>query len=519
MSVLSFVLERAASMPHLWMAACLSLSLGACDVFDEQLARRASAVTTRDCMVHADCAGPGAVPTACVQPEGRCVPLESDDCSVAAGSLSTPETLVVGGLFSLTGTQAAAGMVYRQSATLAIEQLNGAGGLPEAKGTSARRPLVLVACDEAANLSRAAGYLVDRLKVPAIVGPTTSQNTITVSSELTVPHGTLLLSPTSLASGVADLRDDDLTWQLTASDAARAPLLRHQLEALAAQLARERGKAAINLSVLYRSDALGIGTRESLGSVIINGKALDDPRNVDEHVQIAGYADSVADQMAIVRNQVAFAPDLVLLAGTAEAITKLMIPIEQQWKGGPRPYYVLTDSLRLPELFAATVTSDDLRRRVRGISAIPSERSAPVFDTFRAAYQMRFPGSPTTVTGMGQTYDAVLAIGYALAAMRDAPVSGANIALGLRKLSGGMVELALDGSKIQPAFAQLANGSAIRAIGTFAPLVWDAKGAPAEGTIEVWCIASGTPSPSFRSGKVTLDIKSQTITGDYEPCP
>ena len=55
--------------------------------------------------------------------------------------------------------------------------------------------------------------------------------------------------------------------------------------------------------------------------------------------------------------QVAFGGTLadpeIVLAGTAEAVSKVMVPLEAQWTGDVRPHYVLIDSTKVPELITA----------------------------------------------------------------------------------------------------------------------------------------------------------------------
>src|SRR5207237_320623 len=149
-----------------------------------------------------------------------------------------------------------------------------------AGSTSANgRPLVLVSCDESTNLVRAATHLVNDLHVPAIVGPNTSQDTLDVSTKVTVPGGTVVMSPTGVASSIASLSDNDLTWLMVPSDVQRAPLMISQINSLETSLKADRAKSTIKLGIVFRNDALGIGTRTALSDLVLNGKSLADPVN------------------------------------------------------------------------------------------------------------------------------------------------------------------------------------------------------------------------------------------------
>lgn len=502
---------------------CCAASLSGCDVFDEALEARIDAAAVMppaamsECTRHADC--PQQTPTACVKPEGRCVALLSEDCTVVTGPIAQPgsdEAIVIGSMFSTTGPQAQTNLPRQQSAILAVEELNRAGGIPSPAGPGKGRPLVLVSCDEVADLRRAGTHLVSQLKVPAIIGPNTSQDVLDLSNGVSVQGGTLLLSPTGVASSIADLRDDDLTWVMVPSDVQRAPLMRQQIGELEAQLKESRDKDVIKLSVIYRDDALGIGTRVSLNSLVLNGKPLPEQATVDGNIKIDRYVIDQSDRSSLVESQLAFAPDIVVLVGTAEAITQIMKPLEQRWVGADRPYYVMIDSARNPELLEAVTGNDELRVRVRGTGMVATTRSQPVYDAFRVGFSARFPDARSDIFGLGPTYDATYAVALALAATYDQPVSGKSIAQGLRKLSGGD-ELELQSTNVLAAMTLLTAGKSIDAVGTFAPLQWDERGAPVGGRVEVWCIAGGA-MPRFASSGLTHDLKTNRFSGYYQQC-
>jgi ABC-type branched-subunit amino acid transport system substrate-binding protein len=503
---------------------CVGSSAG-CDVFDDSLEMRVAgqpSQSSAECVRHADCSVASDSPSACVLPEGRCVPLKSEDCSTITGTLikaNAPDAIIIGSLFSITGPQAMTNLVRQQSAMLAVEEINRAGGIPGASGAGMGRPLVMVSCDEAVDLRRAGGHLVNELKVPALVGPNTSQDTLDLSSEISVKGGTAVLTPTGVASSIADLDDNGLTWLMVPSDLQRAPLMRQQIGELEEQLREQRMKPLIKLSVIYRDDALGLGTRDSLTSLTLNGKPLADASNLNINVKFDPYAIDGSDSDRITNAQASFAPDIVVIAGTAESIPLIMAPLEQRWPAlAPRPYYLLIDSGKLAELLALAAQSEDLRTRVRGTGIVPTRESQPVYDAFRVDFAARYPGSPTTISGMAPSYDAAFAIAFALAATRDRPVSGKSVAAGLRKLSGGEMEIEVRGTNVLAAMTQLSAGRSIEAIGSFAPLKWNEQGAPLGGSVEMWCIGRNGAQLSFGSSGLTLDLESQTFSGEYKPC-
>jgi ABC-type branched-subunit amino acid transport system substrate-binding protein len=457
-------------------------------------------------------------PAVCVPSEKRCVRLLSEDCNVITGDYRSDDAIVIASLLSTTGAQAATNLERQQSVILAVEQINAAGGIPRGSPL-VHHPLVLVSCDEVANLSRVAGHLVDELKVPAIIGPNTSQDTLELSNEYSATAGTLVLSPTAVASSVADLLDDGLTWAMVPSDVQRAPLMLQQINALEAELRRVRGTQTIKLGVLFRDDALGAGTRSSLNSLVLNGKPLSDPENLSVAVRLSPYQIGPGDQQALVAEYASFAPDIVVLAGTAEAFTQLVVPLERAWGAGPRPHYVAIDSVKVPELLDGVLGDDNLRSRIRGTGVVPTAASAPAYEAFRLDYRVRYPAAAVAnaISGMGSAYDATFAVAYAIAAMQDAPISGPNIALGLRRLTGG-TPIEVRSTKILAALQELAAGRRITATGTFGVLEWDDSGAVVGGLIEMWCVGMAAGRPAYQSSGLTFDIASQRALGSYVPC-
>jgi branched-chain amino acid transport system substrate-binding protein len=456
------------------------------------------------------------VAAVCVKSSGHCVKLLSDDCDAITGDYLSDDAVVIGSLFSTKGAQAATNLQRQQSAMLAVTQINAVGGVPSGSGSP--RKLVLVSCDESTDLMRAGDHLVGELQVPAIVGPNTSQDTLDLSGSVSVPGGTVVMSPTAVASSVGALIDDDLTWLMVPTDVQRAPLMMSQINVLEAELKAARALTTVKLGIVFRNDALGIGTRTSLNSLVLNGKPLSDSVNLGNNVHISPYAFGAADQAALVAEYLEFLPDIVVLAGTAEAITQVMAPLEAGWPAStPRPEYVLIDSVKVPELITAVTGNDDLRARVRGTGITPSPTSASVYNAFKVDYQVAYPGS-SIISGMGPAYDATYAIAFALAAKKDEPVSGTAVKQGLRMLTGGSTMIELGATRVLSAFQALADGHAIEARGTFTSLSWSSDGTVLGGTIEVWCIGAPAGKPTYQSSGLTYDLMAESQAGAFKPC-
>lgn len=481
-----------------------------------------------ECMTHVECTerltsesgSTTPVPGACVgdSTEARCVPILSEDCTTITGDYTDDNMILLGSMFSTTGAQAATNLARQQSAALAVEQINELGGVPS-NGSNRPRKLVLVSCDESVDLDRAASHLVEDLRVPAIVGPNTSADTLKISSDYTIPGGTVVMTPTGVASSIAALDDDNLTFQMVPTDVQRAGLMMSQLNELEARVRAETGKDKVKLGIVYRDDALGVGTRTALNELQFNGKPLADSVNFQNNVQVSPYDPKVTDQSALVNAYVEFAPDIIVLAGTAEAVTLFLNPLEAAWTASShRPLYVGIDSIKVPELLEAAAASDDLRQRVRGTGITPSPESKPAFDAFKIDYGTRFPGSSTTISGMGPSYDAVFSIAFGMAANREKAVTGPNIVEGFTRLAGGDMEISVGATKVLQAFRELDAGRNLSAIGTFTRLEWNEMGAVVGATLEMWCIGSSGGKAVYQSSGLTYGIKEEQTFGTYTEC-
>lgn len=447
----------------------------------------------------------------------RCVTLLSADCPKVSGDYTDNNAIVIASLFSTSGPQATTNRFRERAAMLAVNEVNASGGIPAGPVAGTSRSLVMLSCDESQDLERVAEHLMRDLKIAAIVGPNTSQDTIDIATRFSVKSGTLLISPTAVASGIADLLDDNLVWSLVPSDRQRAPLMLAQIGAIAQQLSEEGRSDNLRLSIVYRDDALGAGVRSSLSELVFNGEPLGSASNLGNNVRAHAYDYRHADQTALLTALDSFSPDIIVLAGTAEAIISIMLPLEDLWKGRRRPHYLLTDSSKVPELLEAVTGNDGLRRRVRGVGARPEDDSLVVSDAFKLAYEATYPTS-AAFSGMGTAYDATYAIAYSLAATYDVPVTGKSLALGLRRLSTGAVVQTGRASLLE-AFRRLVTGDTITAVGTMSRLTWDPQGAVSRGLLEVWCIEGGERGvPAFASAGIAFDIASNDIQGEFRPC-
>ncbi|MGE3539192.1 MAG: ABC transporter substrate-binding protein [Candidatus Tectimicrobiota bacterium] len=132
-----------------------------------------------------------------------------------ASRLQAAEPIKIGTLLDLTGALEAYGLPIQRGATLAMEQINAAGG-------PLGRPLLLVHRDSQTDPTAgidAAKKLLELDKVVAIVGALSSGVTIPVATSVTIPAGIVQISPASTSPQMTDLQDQDWLFRTCPSDA------------------------------------------------------------------------------------------------------------------------------------------------------------------------------------------------------------------------------------------------------------------------------------------------------------
>jgi branched-chain amino acid transport system substrate-binding protein len=457
--------------------------------------QRDAAVTPLACSSDAACQSANG-PAVCSVEHAQCVPVLNELCSDVTGELSNPTALRLGALLSLHGHEAATNLERLRAMQLAVEQINQTGGVPDARGGA--HPLVLVSCDTGDDPVIAGRHLIEDLGVPAILGPNSSEDTLQLSTRLSIAKRTLTLSPTAMAGSLRDLADDDLSWSMVPTDTQRAPLLHAHIHELEAEAQAKRGSAEpTRLSIVYRDDAFGHGVRLSLSSLSLNGKSLTSPINMGRAVQFGMYDPELRDMPRLVAEQVAFKPDILLLAGSAEVVSTFLEPLEAQLEAAsaPRPHYVLTDATKLPALLELAQRVPGLASRLHGVGLAPTDEQA--FRAFQRDFRERF-GADAAVAGVGvaTAYDTVYAIAFAAAAA-GGKLGAADLAKGLRAIE--VDALADAPAELATAFGMLsAAAPEARRIahGAYARFAWDERGVPRAGKLELWCV-TGDGSGGF----------------------
>ena len=137
----------------------------------------------------------------------------------------------------------------RKSFELAVKHVNDAGGV-------FGKPVEVVIGDSTLDpeiAAEEARRMIEDAGVHAIVGPSSSANTLVVVERVTGPAGIPTISPSATSPKLTTLADSDFFFRTALSDTSQGPIL--------ARVTREQGFT--NVGLVYRDDAWGQGLFES----------------------------------------------------------------------------------------------------------------------------------------------------------------------------------------------------------------------------------------------------------------
>ena len=368
--------------------------------------------------------------------------------------------LKIGQLNSFTGDLSDFGKAHRNSAQLAIDHINQAGGV---LGTRT----AVVARDTATNPVQAvdsASDLVSVNNVVAVVGALASSCTIAAAQSVTVPEGILQISAASTSPGITALDDDDLLFRTTVSDAVQGIIL--------GQLASELGYETA--SALYVNNAYGQGLAEAFKEAFEaeGGTVLELVPHEQVQPTYASELSKATDDD----------PDVLLALSYPESA---QIYLREAIEGEYIDTFLFCDGTKSPDMNEAVGV--EFLEGTYGTSA-----GTPVNDVrqaFEDAYEEAFAVVPP-LPYLDTTYDAVVLI--ALAAEKAGTTTD-SIAIkdALRDIAGPPGEVVGPGvAGITRALELIADGEDVNYEGAGGSQDFDENG-DVISTIEIWKIENG----------------------------
>ena len=316
-------------------------------------------------------------------------PPASGGDSVAATTTTVRENdgvLLVGAILPRTGVAAELGQSMTDALTLAMNEINEAGGI---RGT----PIRLLVRDEGDNETTAALAMREllQLDVDAIVGPTSSTNTLATLGSA-VDAGILTCSPTASAMALDSFPDGGLLIRTIASDSLQA-------EALAAAVESTGTSSTV---VVYVDDGYGRPFAEATRvATLAEGTAV---------LAMVGFTASEDSLAAAAASVVATQADVVVVIADGTTGPEIIGAIDDA--SDIAPTYIVNDAVRRP----TSPFDSSLGARVVGVSPL----AYPVSEMFLESLR----GINPAATGLfaHNAYDCLTVIALAaLAAEGDDP--------------------------------------------------------------------------------------------------
>ena len=343
--------------------------------------------------------------------------------------------------------------VERQRAfNLAIKHINAGGGVfgipvEVAVGDTTRDPTVAV---------EAARRLIEEEGVHALVGPSSSANTLPVAERVAGPAGIPLISPSATSPLLTTAADSDFLFRTALSDSAQGPVL--------ARITRERGFT--NVGVIYINDAWGQGLADAFAAAWEGEIAMVvfDPDQTSVLDALRQSASSGAQALVVITFEEA-----------AEAI------VSEAVAQGIYDQFLFGDAAKSPAVVRAI--GGDRLGGMYGTAGTSDPKSASAA-AWEAAYVAEY-GMLPEYAYVKETYDATIAL--ALAAQAAESVDGAAIRDHLRAIGSGPGTVALaDAASIAAALRVLVEGGDVDYEGAATTLDWDENGDLRRGHIGVW---------------------------------
>jgi branched-chain amino acid transport system substrate-binding protein len=335
---------------------------------------------------------------------------------------------------------------------LAIKHINAGGGVfgvpvDTAVADSTLDPAVAV---------EAARQLIESEGVHAIVGPSSSANTLPVAERVAGPAGIPLISPSATSPLLTAAADNDFLFRTALSDSAQGPVL--------ARITRERGFT--NVGVIYVDDAWGQGLAAAFVAAW-EGEITVVPFDPDRT--------SVLD--ALRQGAGAGAQALIVITFEEAAETIVREALAQ----GLFDQFLFGDAAKSPALVRGI--GGDRLGGMYGTAGGSDSKSASTA-AWEAAYRAEYGALPEYAY-VKETYDATVAL--ALAAQAAGSVEGTAIRDRLRAIgsSPGTVIIAR-AEGVASALRVLAEGGEIDYEGAATTLDWDENGDLRRGHIGVW---------------------------------
>jgi ABC-type branched-subunit amino acid transport system substrate-binding protein len=404
--------------------------------------------------------------------DGTCMNGITSECQSLVWPNDTPQDKVVfvGSIMPTSPPFTNLILPVQNAMQLAVEDFNKEASLQNGE------KLAWIACDSrgSAELAKvAAQHLVD-VGAPAIVGPVFSESAIAVATDVAIPNGVFMITPTATNKALTTLADNDLVWRPIASDVYQANAMGDRMNAIAS----EQSTVILYKDDIYGNDLaedtyarlsgpLGAATKTYAYTVFADPEDLQ-----DEIAEVLGPV--------IANDQ----PETVVILGTSEATAIILIYLQAASQIDPQliPQKFIMSHGAVPSMpvTVQTATDDPTRQLLysimEGVAPIIFDESN--FAAFNVRYKIKF-NNEDAITTSSLSYDSLLVAAFAMAAIPEGEaITGTNMAAQMSRLvdaDGTFINFSGGTSFISTAVNALSTGGSVDLQGVSGPLDFDVE--------------------------------------------
>jgi ABC-type branched-subunit amino acid transport system substrate-binding protein len=467
----------------------------------------------------------------------QCEYLGSTECGIVLGNTSADDVLVIGAIVPYGQAYKSAGLPIERVLGLAAEDFQLGGGIPfgngalrAADGGEPRHSLAIVLCDETNDPSAAAQHLVD-LHVPVIFGPAFGDSVLAVLPE-TADGGVVVVSPYTTADFNGGTTENGLLWRTSPTSDAEAAAMAAVMTQQVIPTVTSARKRAPRVALAWRHDADDIALHDRLLPLLRAPSDAGAGTDADADAGAAAIDDfdygnpdtpSLDRTGLAVAHFVANVPDVLVVLGKTEGITRILKGLETDTSVAQKPTYLVSHGLQVEEMLTLADAHSDLRKRLLLVAPGDTESNSSTSELlFR--YRQLYQDTPAETFGVTQAYDALYVIAYALARVRNVDVSGADVRDGLRAILFGADPQSVDVGPegIAQAFGAVLDGGALALRGASGLLAFDPTTYTPSSDVQVTCIPAPTPpaTSGFSYAGITWHARTSTLDGSLSSsCP
>ena len=305
--------------------------------------------------------------------------------ATSAFAASHTDAIKLGFLGGITGPIESLMPPIQGGAQLAVDEVNGAGGIGE--GSMIELFVTDTTCVDATAAANAGDRAVNVEEVTAIVGGMCSGATIAIANNAAIPSDTVMVSPASTSPALTTLDDNDLVFRTAPSDAFQGEVLAQ------AVLDRDINEVAVT----YVNNDYGKGFAESFetaftagGGTVTLSEAHEDGK-ADYRPEIGNLASSGATNLVV----------LAYVDGSGGTI------VQQAVEAGDFDQFIGGDGM------VGAAIGERVGAAADGMIATrPGSPDNPGADTFRAAAEG--VDLDPDATFAAQSYDAAMLLALAM---------------------------------------------------------------------------------------------------------